>query len=258
MDGDLRGSACSGVDWNAIYESDLVYEANCWTKCGDAHCCSFSQHKSRFMFMGRKHFQELPLLPGEYEYLAQTGRLRQFGEYKHKRTELALQGGDVVVLDSIVSYRPGCACEHAHRPTICRLYPLFPVFDIDGRLVGVDAAFGIYEELEKIDGLGRVCEVSALPFDQLNLFLRLVNTIAESPLHLYYMQADRLAKSHVSANLSAMRASGSQSAFALFEAQFLTGTLLNQNILRDELSSLADQFKARYGLSFKLEREFAL
>jgi hypothetical protein len=257
MDGDLRNSAFHGVDWDAIYETDLVYEANCWTKCGDAHCCSFSRHKSRFMFMGRKHFQELPLLPGEYDYLRQTGRLEQFGDHKHKRTEFTLRGGGVMILDSIVSYRPGCACEHAHRPTVCRLYPLFPVLDIEGRLVEVDERFGVYEELEMMEGLGRTCEVRAMPFDQLNLLLRLVHTIARSPLHIFYLQAYRLTKSHAFANLSATRASSSQSAFSLFEGQYLTGALLNQPELQEELGMLADQFEARYGSGFGLRTGLA-
>ncbi|TNC49136.1 hypothetical protein FHG66_11845 [Rubellimicrobium rubrum] len=206
------------------------------------------------MLMGKKHFQELPLLPGEYEFLERTGRLDQFGEYKHKRSEFILPGNRAITLESVVSFRPGCACVHGHRPTVCRLYPLFPILDIDGRLTGVDQRFGVYEELEALEGIGRVCEVRSIPFDQLDLFIRFVGAIASSPLHLFHLQAYRVAKDHAFRRLREMRTEPSQSVFALFEGQFLRGRVFDQPALAQELGALADRFEARYGTGFDLGR----
>lgn len=242
-----------GVDWEAIYATELVYEANCWTKCGDAHCCHFSRHKDQFFIMGKKPFQELPLLPGEYEFLRETGRLQQFGEHEFRRTQFAIPGGRMLSLEEIVVHRPGCACQHAHRPTVCRLYPLFPVLDIDGRLAGVDGRFGIYEELEAIEGLARACKVGSVSFEQLDLFLRFVALLSGSPLHLYYLRAYHITKEHVSRRLGALRASSSESAFELFEGQFLRGELIDRETLQEELGALADAFGVRYGPSFRLD-----
>jgi hypothetical protein len=242
------------VNWDLIYNIDLVYEKDCWEKCGDAHCCNFSRHKNRFMFIGKKYFQELPLLPGEYDYLLKTKRLQQFGEHKHKQAGFSLPRNRTLILDSIVSYRTGCACEHAHRPTVCRLYPLFPKLDIDGRLLGVDTNFGIYEELESIEYIGRACEIQTISFDQLNLFLRLVEELARSPLHIFYLQAYSLAKRRISDRLRSARAATGQNSFSLFEVDLLKGMLFDDSLIVG-LGELCDQFADRYGVHFRLLSE---
>ena len=54
-------------------------------------------------------------------------------------------------IDFLVAQSKNCACEHDTRTTICRLYPLLPIFDLSGRLIDVDRNFGMYEEIEAID-----------------------------------------------------------------------------------------------------------
>ncbi len=65
-----------------IYATDLRYVPDCYKLCGDAHCCNFSRYKQKFAFMGRSHFQELPLLPGEFEFLRDQGYLAQFQDHE--------------------------------------------------------------------------------------------------------------------------------------------------------------------------------
>lgn len=243
-----------GVDWDAVYRLDLVYQPDCWRLCGDAHCCSFARHKARFRIVGRKPFQELPLLPGEAAFLRRTGAMAQFQEHVHKQTEFVLDDHRAIPVESIVSHRPGCACEHATRPTICRLYPLFPVLDLDGRLLGVEPRFGIYEELEQLEQLERACRLDSLPFAQLGVFLELVGHLAQSPLHLFCLHAYRIAKRHAVDKLARNLARQPQGAFALFEWLLLKGQLFDVEPLRAELRQLADAFAARYGERFVLPR----
>src|SRR5262245_3943711 len=141
--------------FDEIYSTDLRYLKDCWTLCGDAHCCSFARYKARFRMLARTPFQELPLLPGEYEYLKEKGWLAQFGDFDHKVVEIVLKAGRMHV-ESIISRRPQCACDHDIRPTVCRLYPLLPTYDIYGRVTGT-VNLGIYEELERIQGLEPAC-----------------------------------------------------------------------------------------------------
>lgn len=246
------GAAAVGVDWAAVHAIDLVYVPDCHRLCGDAHCCSFGRHKARFRMMGQQPSQELPLLPGEYEHMAATGALAQFGEYERRRGAFALDAARAVPYESIVSRRPGCACEHATRPTICRLYPLFPVHDVGGRLLGVEPQFGVYEELEALDGTPRACAVDSLPFDQLQLFLDLCGRLAASPLHLFCLHAYRATKRHVADGLRRRLAAKPQDAFALFEWQLLKDRLVDRDALRAELTALADAFAAHYGPRFAL------
>jgi hypothetical protein len=103
--------------FDTIYNTDLVYTKNCWEMCGDAHCCGFFRYKEKFKLMARRPVHELPLLPGEYAYLQHKGWWAQFGEVEHKVVEYPLDDR-VIKMESIVSQRPNCACDHDTRLTV--------------------------------------------------------------------------------------------------------------------------------------------
>lgn len=242
-------------NWERVYDIDLVYERDCWKLCGDAHCCNFQRHKQNFKVIGKKPFQELPLLPGEYEFMRDRGWLAQFHEHEHKKIEIPLDSTHAIHFESIVSYRAGgCACEHATRPTICRLYPLLPVLDVDGRVLGIENNFGIYEELEALEGAEKACKIDRVPTDQLNKFLQLVAAVVASPVHLFYLHAYRIAKQHVADRLRDRLVQEPQNAFGLFEWQTLRSRLFDAPAIRSELVSLVTEFENRYPDTFSLPR----
>ncbi len=243
--------AVSSAGFEQIYRTDLVYVADCWRLCGDAHCCSFSRYKKRFKMIARAPFQELPLLPGEYEFLEARGWLGQFGDFDHKVVDYALETGSLRI-ESIVSRRPNCACDHETRPTICRLYPLLPVFDVRGQLIGAES-MGIYEELERIDNNAPACQLTSLPFDQLNGLLAITEQISQSAICLFYLEAYRLTKRHVSERLAQRRAVSKADAFALFEIGFLRNNLIDHEALRGQLDALARRFHQHHGSAFVLD-----
>ena len=233
-----------------IYSTDLVYVPNCWKLCGDAHCCNFKRYKSRFKMIARTPFQELPLLPGEFEFLAEKGWLEQFGDYEHKTVEFEIEGHSLKA-ESIVIHNLECACNHDTRPTICRLYPLLPKFNIAGQLVGTEP-MGIYEELELISGMEAACKLTALPFEQLNKFLFIAAQLGKSPLHLYYLEAYRVTKQHVSVRLAEKYNKTQRDVFSVFESAFIRRTLFEKKQLAHELTHLARRFHEYYGDRFTL------
>ena len=234
-----------------LYELDLVYQKDCWKLCGDAHCCSFSRHKQRFRMLAKKKFQELPLLPGEHAFLSSRGWLSQFQDHDHKHSEYAIDERRALSVESIVSRRPGgCACDHDTRPVVCRLYPLLPVLDEAGRLSGIEP-FGVYEELEKLEGLAPACELKALPFDQLSMFLEVSRLLGESPLVSFHVAAYRIAKRHAFDKLKNKLKEG-ESAFATFEWDLLRERVFDHDALRRDLVALADRYEARWGDAFHL------
>jgi hypothetical protein len=239
------------ADFELIYRTDLVYVPDCWRLCGDAHCCSFSRYKERFKMIARTPFQELPLLPGEYEFLEAQGWLGQFGDFEHKVVEYALDAG-VLRIESIVSRRPNCACDHGTRPTICRLYPLLPVFDVRGQFIGTES-MGIYEELERIDKLAPACQLTNLPFDQLNGLLAITEQLSRNAICLFYLEAYRLTKGHVAERLAQRRAASKADAFALFELGFLRNNLIDHEELREQLNALTVNYRRHYGDAFVLD-----
>lgn len=231
-----------------IYSTDLVYIKDCWKLCGDAHCCNFSRYKSRFRLISKTPFQEIPLLPGEYQFLEQNGWLTQFGDYDLKVTEYELSNMRLKI-DSIISRRPNCACDHATRPVVCRLYPLLPVFDIEGTCINTEPT-GIFEELEQIAGLSPACQVHALPFDEMEKFLTIAGELSKHPLLLFYLEAYRLTKRHISQRLADAYSAGGPDIFSVFESAFLRNRLIHQDTLRPQLDDLARQFVDYYGASF--------
>lgn len=241
--------------FDALYETDLVYRAGCWQLCGDAHCCSFRRHKARFRLMAQDGGQELPLLPGEFEYLAARGWTRQFEPYERLRVVHDF-GPARLVADRIVSRRPGCACDHATRTTVCRLYPLLPVLGEDGSLVGTEP-LGLFEELEALDGLEPACRIEALPFDQFDLFLRMARLIGDEPVLAFHLEAYRLAKRHVASRLAdSLRATSpgqpaaTRSAFQAFEGAYLRRRLIDRKALDTALAELWRRLRDRHGEAF--------
>lgn len=234
-----------------VYRTDLVYVPECWKLCGDAHCCNFSRYKKRFRILAQTPFQELPLLPGEFEFLLSKGWEAQFQEFEHRVVEFPLDRY-VIRAESVVSLRSGCVCDHGTRPTICRLYPLLPVFDEAGQLCGTER-MGIYEEMEVIGGLEGVCQVRELPFDQVTPFLTLTSALSRSPLFLFYLEAYRSTKGHVANRLDTRFQETGKDIFSMFEAGFLRKNLVDSAALRGELNALVDHFDERYGEGWREE-----
>ena len=174
----------SRAAFQSIYAADLVYSPGCWKLCGDANCCNFTRYKSQMRLLGKSHRQELPLLPGEYEYLQETGGLTGYGRHEHRVVEYPIAQG-VLKIELLVGHAEGCVCHHATRTTVCRLYPLLPVFDIDGHLHGVDTRFGMFEEIEAIGGIEPACKLTNVPFTELNAFLAITSAIARYPLAMF-------------------------------------------------------------------------
>lgn len=230
--------------FDRLYDTDLVYRSDCWQLCGDAHCCNFSRYKSQFRLLGRTPFQEMPLLPGEYEYLESKGWLAQFGDVDHQTVEYALPDYTLRA-ESIISRRQNCACDHDTRPVVCRLYPLLPVFAVDGRCLGWEP-LGIYEELEQVAGLQQACKLEALPFGELQKFLAITSELARHPIWLFYLEAYRLTKQHVRERLTAAH-DGTTSIFRLFETMYVRKTLIDDAALRWQLESLLSDFREYYG-----------
>jgi hypothetical protein len=230
--------------YDTVYATDLVYVKDCWKLCGDAHCCSFQRYKSRYRIIAQAPFQELPLLPGEYAYLQQRGWAKQFQPYEHKVQTFEVDGR-TLTHESIVSRRPGCACDHATRPTICRLYPLMPQFDLEGRLIGVEQT-GIYEEMERIGGLAPACQLTQLPFAQMDAFLTLTGALAKSPLLTLYLEAYRLTKAHVAGRLAERVGQTGKDVFAAFEGALLRNALVDKPGLHAALSELMQRYDQRW------------
>jgi len=239
--------------FETIYSTDLVYAPDCWKLCGDAHCCNFRRYKSQMSILGKQHFQELPLLPGEIDFLRARGWLDRFANVEHRRIEFPLRRG-VMKIDLLIGRSDICACSHDTRTAACRLYPLLPVFDTHCKLIGADARFGFYEEIEAIGASPRACKIENVPFGELNKFLNVCTAIAEHPTMVFYLMAYRLAKAHAAERLRSARQSAPSdvSTLRIFEGLFALKQLIDVAAIRQRLDLLADEFSQRYEDAFQI------
>jgi len=120
-----------------------------------------------------------------------------------------------------------------------------PQFDIDGRLIGVEQT-GIYEEMERIGGLAPACQLTQLPFAQMDAFLKLTGALAQSPLLTLYLEAYRLTKAHVSQRLADRVGQTGKDVFAAFEGALLRNALVDKPSLHDSLSQLMQRYDQRW------------
>jgi len=203
--------------------------------------------------LNKKFHQELPLLPGEYEYLEHKGWLGRFRESERMEIDYPLSQGRMKI-EFLMSRSRSCPCEHDTRTTVCRLYPLLPVYEVDGTLAGVDLQFGMFEEIEQIDRTERACKLTNVPFEEMGKFLAIAAEIARNPKAVFYAMAYRLTKQHARAQLEhATSKRPDRTALSLFEGMFLLRQILDQAALRPQLEALADRFRDQYGPRFCLD-----
>ena len=241
--------------FDTIYATDLVYAPDCWKLCGDAHCCNFARYKSQMGVIGKQTFQELPLFPGEMDFLRARGFGADFGDFEHRVTEFPLTRGTMKI-EVLVSRGKTCACQHDTRTTVCRLYPLMPRFDDDGQLSGVDTQFGMFEQIERLAVMPRACQVSSIPFVEMDKLLTICRAIGANPTHVFYVKAFEIAKAHAIAKIAEARRAvptGREvSSFQIFQGLYALKQLLDPFVMRRQLDALADRFAERFGDAFSV------
>jgi hypothetical protein len=241
--------------FDTIYGVDLVFKPGCWALCSDAHCCHFSRYKSA----GDSAFHEIPLLPGEWAYLNRTGHIHQYESYRQLRLEVTLATG-ILAYESLRIPATQCPCTHDIRPTICRLYPLLPLYSPTSGLVGVDTSVTLFDVIEEVLGLPRVCRIEEIPLAELQKFMVLARALGSEPVLVFHLIAYKLVKDTLRRHLLQMVAaaghpSGSRDEIAQRITAFqrdLVAKVVNWQAVKSELNELGNQFRAIHGDSFML------
>src|SRR5215831_21370165 len=76
--------------------------------------------------------------------MSSKGYLDQYKDPEHTVLKFSLNVG-VLSYEAIKIPTTGCPCDHWRRPTVCRLYPLAPRYDLERGFVGVDSTFSLTE-----------------------------------------------------------------------------------------------------------------
>ncbi len=235
--------------YDLIYATDLVYEPTCFQRCGDAHCCHFDRYR-RHGPPAERGWQKLPMLAGEYDYLRERGLLSQYPAPQLETTWLT---GRLATyrFDLLVVAAPGrCPCDHPRRPTICRLYPLQPLFEPGVGVVGVETNASFFEEIETLAKTPRACPLTSLSFEQLGLLLHLCGAIARNPRCLFSAMAQALAKRLFRERVTALMAAQRINVFTALGQLTASGEFVERQVMVDGLDELLTRFRACYGDDF--------
>jgi hypothetical protein len=235
-------AAVDSQAFDAIYATDLVYEQDCWKLCGDAHCCHYDRYK-RFGPASERGVAKIPMLPGEWDYMERNGFLAGYREPRLDRTVLEGRGATFVFEMLVAQADAACPCTHASRPTFCRLYPMMPVFEVDGRLKEIDPLFGVFEEMERLMGAPPACQVKTVPPPQQPLLDRICDAIGSSPRLVFAISSYRTMKRLFRERMEGVMKAHNIPAYAALPLVAKDGEYVDRGALVAELDAMLAQFR---------------
>lgn len=235
--------------YDVIYATDLVYQPACHQLCGDAHCCHYDRYK-RFGPPEERGTTVIPMLAGEYQWLDERGLLGQYPSHERQRSVFAGRGADYVFEVLKVPAPEGCPCDHDRRPTLCRLYPVLPLFEPGRGLVGLDTNFGVFEEIEDLAGTPRACPLTATSFAQVQLLLRICAAISADPHCLFSLMAYAGSKRQFRRRVSDRMSARGISAYHALGELMAAGEVVDRGELASELDELLGRFRSVHGADF--------
>ncbi len=117
------------IDFRILYDHPISKPCSLWEKC-DSHCCTIGRllqpHDPD------THLVALPIPEVEFDYLRSLGAPGDQWPETPRKMEVALEGY------TLRFYMQPCllggACNSDWRPSICRIYPYFPLLDDDFKI----------------------------------------------------------------------------------------------------------------------------
>ncbi|QAZ69659.1 hypothetical protein [Solidesulfovibrio carbinolicus] len=121
------------VNWAAIAEARHVAVKDCWTTC-DGYCC-------KNFLAGELSLPDadkviVPYLPGEFAYQQTLGGLPE--SVRAVRQTYVLPDGRPWNVDFLHCTAKGRCDGLFYKPLVCRIYPYFPLVDLDGSIRGFE------------------------------------------------------------------------------------------------------------------------
>lgn len=120
------------VDWAYIHSQTFFTAEGCWTTCNGGFCCSIKCHPdlSALRFIPTEGATMI-YLEEEYSFLRQNGRVSD-NQAKYLSLDFGME--KPLRLISARCLYMGLCRDIIERPLLCKLYPYFPVFSLDGNI----------------------------------------------------------------------------------------------------------------------------
>lgn len=237
---------------NNIYKKEIIFENNCWKKCGNGFCCD-NQYKNFDFSLINTSGSTILYTPREYEFAINFKKTHENIFYT-KPKFIKKKVNDIEISVIMVKCNLLGKCNNIiDKPILCRLYPFIPVFDFTSTLIDMVPA-SIYDMVFKIKEFDSVCKINDfkkyfkyyqdndLKFDTYTKFYFYV-------VYLYYKTIKKNLIS-LTKNLKV----DNKSFWKKFEFLLLTGKLFEDNNLDKKIYDCYLNFKI-FDKSFTLDGE---
>lgn len=239
--------------WTALHEkADGIFVADCWKHCG-SYCCKTNHAVQDFSLMKcGSAGMVFPLR--EYEFLKRNGLLQDGFENTARHWEYKIDAERDLTIRFVTAHCDlGGLCSNAKwRPLICKFYPLYPRVAAEGGAVESYTFGSIIDQYWDELGIEHPCWLYRNHGDEIDKTIR--QTLADvlsHPYLIFYLGAASIFVEHVArlreGRELALDFSDPRQFFRVWEVSYLTGQLIDQDVLRAELVSHYDAIAAHHG-----------
>lgn len=239
--------------WKTVETTEFLFEKECYKTC-DSFCCKW-EHDDFPRYIIKKSGTPL-YLPKEYEYIKSY---HNFQTNKIKKFELCfneINGGGNLCLDL---YYTQCSdvvnCNKQFvRPLYCRLYPFFPVLNIEGELLDVKS-ISLYDIAAELKNISTPCYLKQNKEYYLKLWKQdetILSIFRYHYLLFYFMVANITHDNYIKAlQKSDLLKYDNTDFWQNWELAYLEKKLFLADELKEKINDLYDSFIKKYQ-KFKL------
>jgi hypothetical protein len=243
------------VSWESIHRETFLLEEQCWTTCNGGFCCSNNHPDFQFQLIPTAGTTIL-YMEEEYRWLAAHGKVPDPQTPGGVANLVSIDFGGPRPLSLVqTTCRLLGRCNGViDKPLLCKLYPMLPVLGIDGALEDVIAS-SIFELTMRLAGINTPCTVAAREQHYLQKWRNAPEHLEplRHPYIIFHLQAARhftdVYTRKFEAN-EALRGLTGKLFWRMWEIEYLTGGLMDGDLLAEKIRQTYDQLVHNYGCFF--------
>jgi hypothetical protein len=240
------------VAWGSIHSQSFVVEDRCWTTCNGGFCCSNNHPDFQFQLIPT-HGTTIIYLEDEYEWLSRHGTVPGPENLGAVPNTLSFDFGGPRPLSviQIPCHLLGLCQGVIDKPLLCKVYPMLPILGIEGTLEDICPA-SIFELTMSLIGTQSPCTVLFKRkhyFDLWKNSPEWLDSLRHPYLILYLKAAQHFAdvyRMKFESNTK-LRGLTGKDFWKRWELQYLSGQLVDPDLLAERIRGTYDQLVERYG-----------
>ena len=236
--------------WEDIHRFELKFGA-CWTNCA-GYCCKTNHETQKFSLM-KCDAAGMVFMPQEYEFLKRHDRLQTGFETTHRHHEFLFDParGLKVGYDTAVCNLGGICSLPEYRPLICKFYPYYPVVAPESGEVDRFITGSIIDQYWADLGIEHPCWLHRTQGEAVAAAVRSTGPALHHPYFMFHMGAAAVFVDHVTARMRQDQADllkgDARQFFRNWEVLYLTGRLVDREVLAQDLRAFHARVEARFG-----------